>query len=65
MTTRFRSAFSGSSGFVAARPLARLTTRQVSLEDVFVALTGRHLREEGAETADKPAPRRGRRQRGG
>ena len=26
--------------------LARLTTRQVSLEDVFVALTGRHLREE-------------------
>ncbi|GAC1473311.1 MAG: ABC transporter ATP-binding protein [Isosphaeraceae bacterium] len=29
------------------RPLARLTTRQVSLEDVFVALTGRHLRDEG------------------
>ena len=28
------------------RALARLTTRQVSLEDVFVALTGRHLREE-------------------
>jgi ABC-2 type transport system ATP-binding protein len=29
-----------------SRPLARLTTRQVSLEDVFVSLTGRHLREE-------------------
>ncbi len=28
------------------RTLARLTTRQVSLEDVFVSLTGRHLREE-------------------
>jgi ABC-2 type transport system ATP-binding protein len=26
--------------------LAHLTTRQASLEDVFVALTGRHLREE-------------------
>ncbi|MGH8629404.1 MAG: AAA family ATPase, partial [Burkholderiales bacterium] len=26
--------------------LARLTTRHASLEDVFVALTGRHLREE-------------------
>lgn len=25
--------------------LARLTTRQISLEDVFVALTGRHLRD--------------------
>ena len=46
-----------------ARPLARLTTRQVSLEDVFVALTGRHLREEG-EGADAPAaPKRGRRRR--
>ncbi len=46
----------------AGRPLARLTTRQVSLEDVFVALTGRHLREEDAEPA-KPAKagrRRGR-----
>ncbi len=32
------------------RPLARLTTRQVSLEDVFVSLTGRHLRD------DEPAP---------
>ena len=28
-----------------ARPLARLTTRHASLEDVFVALTGRHLRD--------------------
>ena len=28
------------------RPLARLTTRQVSLEDVFVSLTGRTLRDE-------------------
>jgi ABC-2 type transport system ATP-binding protein len=26
--------------------LLRLTTRQASLEDVFVSLTGRHLREE-------------------
>jgi len=26
--------------------LARLTTRQASLEDVFVTLTGRHLRDE-------------------
>jgi ABC-2 type transport system ATP-binding protein len=43
------------------RPLARLTTRQVSLEDVFVALTGRHLREEEAEAA-KPA-RTGRKRR--
>src|SRR5262249_29295386 len=31
----------------AGAPLARLTTRQASLEDVFVQLTGRHLREEG------------------
>ncbi|MGL4555270.1 MAG: DUF4162 domain-containing protein, partial [Gemmataceae bacterium] len=29
-------------------PLARLTTRQASLEDVFVQLTGRHLRDGGA-----------------
>jgi ABC-2 type transport system ATP-binding protein len=26
--------------------LTRLTTRHASLEDVFVTLTGRHLREE-------------------
>jgi ABC-2 type transport system ATP-binding protein len=31
------------------RPLARLTTRHVSLEDVFVALTGRHLRDDSTE----------------
>src|SRR6516165_6685895 len=35
------------------RPLARLTTRHVSLEDVFVSLTGRHLRDD--ETNDAPA----------
>jgi ABC-2 type transport system ATP-binding protein len=28
-------------------PLARLTTRHASLEDVFLQLTGRHLRDEG------------------
>jgi ABC-2 type transport system ATP-binding protein len=28
------------------RPLVRLTTRHVSLEDVFVSLTGRHLRDD-------------------
>ena len=48
------------------RPLARLTTRHVSLEDVFVSLTGRHLRDdetsEGPATA-KPAGRRNRRRR--
>jgi ABC-2 type transport system ATP-binding protein len=36
----------------AGRPLARLTTRQVSLEDVFVSLTGRHLR--GEAEPEKP-----------
>ena len=30
----------------AGRRLARLTTRHASLEDVFVTLTGRHLRED-------------------
>jgi ABC-2 type transport system ATP-binding protein len=30
----------------SSRPLSRLTTRQASLEDVFVTLTGRHLRED-------------------
>ena len=41
------------------RPLLRLTTRRVSLEDVFVGLTGRHLRDDGAEPpADAPARRR-------
>jgi ABC-2 type transport system ATP-binding protein len=46
-------------------PLARLTTRQVSLEDVFVALTGRHLRdnepEEPAGNGTGRKKRRGRR----
>jgi len=43
------------------RPLARLTTRHVSLEDVFVSLTGRHLRD---DLAEEPAPpKRGRRRR--
>ena len=28
------------------RPLAALTTRTATLEDVFVTLTGRHLRDE-------------------
>jgi ABC-2 type transport system ATP-binding protein len=31
--------------------LARLTTRHASLEDVFVTLTGRHLREGGEAAA--------------
>ena len=33
------------------RPLSSLTTRQVSLEDVFVSLTGRHLRDNEPEDA--------------
>jgi ABC-2 type transport system ATP-binding protein len=37
-----------------ARPLARLATRQVSLEDVFVVLTGRHLRDEDAPPEAEP-----------
>ena len=45
-------------------PLARLTTRHVSLEDVFVSLTGRHLRDDGPEAStSEPPPRRGRRAR--
>ncbi|APW62615.1 ABC transporter ATP-binding protein [Paludisphaera borealis] len=44
------------------RPLARLTTRHVSLEDVFVSLTGRHLRDDVAEEPS-PARRGGRRRR--
>jgi ABC-2 type transport system ATP-binding protein len=47
------------------RPLARLSTRQVSLEDVFVALTGRHLRDnetdEPAQNGSARKKRRGRR----
>ena len=47
------------------RPLARLTTRHVSLEDVFVALTGRHLRDdsEDGQAAGGPAGRKGRSKR--
>src|SRR3954452_18537723 len=48
---------------VEGRPLVRLTTRQVSLEDVFVALTGRHLRDD--ETEETPRPRKGRGQGSG
>ena len=44
------------------RPLARLTTRQASLEDVFVAMTGRHLRD--GESAETPPPTRHGRRRG-
>jgi ABC-2 type transport system ATP-binding protein len=39
------------------RPLARLTTRQVSLEDVFVSLTGRHLRDADEEAKTEAAGR--------
>lgn len=39
--------------------LARLTTRHVSLEDVFVSLTGRHLRDDEA-TEGRQEPKRGR-----
>jgi ABC-2 type transport system ATP-binding protein len=50
----------GSLGALG-RPLARLTTRHASLEDVFVALTGRHLRDDDVQD---PAPaRRGSRRR--
>jgi ABC-2 type transport system ATP-binding protein len=38
------------------RPLARLTTRHVSLEDVFVLLTGRHLRDDTEEAAPARGP---------
>jgi ABC-2 type transport system ATP-binding protein len=43
--------------------LARLTTRQVSLEDVFVSLTGRHLRDNETEEV-KPNGTAGRRRWG-
>jgi ABC-2 type transport system ATP-binding protein len=39
------------------RPLARLTTRHVSLEDVFVSLTGRHLRDDETEESRGLNPR--------
>jgi ABC-2 type transport system ATP-binding protein len=49
------------------RPLARLTTRHISLEDVFVSLTGRHLRDDeaGDGAAAVPKGRRNRGRRGG
>jgi ABC-2 type transport system ATP-binding protein len=43
------------------RPLARLTTRQVSLEDVFVSMTGRHLRDEDPDPAAEGNGKRKRR----
>jgi ABC-2 type transport system ATP-binding protein len=43
------------------RDLARLTTRHVSLEDVFVSLTGRHLRDEdGNGQPQNPSVRKSR-----
>ncbi|WP_422925864.1 ABC transporter ATP-binding protein [Singulisphaera sp. PoT] len=51
---------------VEDKPLGRLTTRQVSLEDVFVSLTGRHLRDNESEENGSPATgRKKRRGRGG
>lgn len=50
----------------SGRKLARLTTRHVSLEDVFVSLTGRHLRDEESDTAsagNAKSRRRGRSRR--
>ena len=49
------------------QPLARLTTRQVSLEDVFVSLTGRHLRdnEDEGQGGGQAHPARGRRRGAG
>ncbi|MGC8642402.1 MAG: ABC transporter ATP-binding protein [Isosphaeraceae bacterium] len=46
------------------RPLARLTTRHASLEDVFVSLTGRHLRDDTAQEPRGASRGRGRRGRG-
>jgi ABC-2 type transport system ATP-binding protein len=45
------------------RPLARLTTRHVSLEDVFVLLTGRHLRDDETDQATVSSQPKGRRNR--
>jgi ABC-2 type transport system ATP-binding protein len=43
-----------------SQPLARLTTRHVSLEDVFVSLTGRHLRDDETKNGPEAPARRGR-----
>ncbi len=53
-------------GFVEQQgiELARLTTRHASLEDVFVSLTGRHLRDNEDEIAVNSDRRRGRARRG-
>jgi ABC-2 type transport system ATP-binding protein len=39
------------------RALVRLTTRHVSLEDVFVSLTGRHLRDDTDDGAAQSVPK--------
>jgi ABC-2 type transport system ATP-binding protein len=44
-------------------PLARLSTRHVSLEDVFVSLTGRHLRDEEVAEGGKGREENGKRSR--
>jgi ABC-2 type transport system ATP-binding protein len=46
------------------RPLIRLTTRHVSLEDVFVSLTGRHLRDDETKEGPVSAKAGGRKNRG-
>jgi ABC-2 type transport system ATP-binding protein len=48
------------------RHLVRLTTRHVSLEDVFVSLTGRHLRDDSDDGANaaEPAGKKSRSRRG-
>ena len=45
------------------RPLVRLTTRHVSLEDVFVSLTGRHLRDDETNDGSRPPSPSGRKGR--
>ncbi len=45
------------------RPLARLTTRHVSLEDVFVSLTGRHLRDDETNDGNAAGGPKGRKNR--
>ena len=45
------------------RPLIRLTTRHVSLEDVFVSLTGRHLRDDETKEGTNGASAGGRKNR--
>ena len=47
------------------RTLAGLTTRHASLEDVFVTLTGRHLRDDGGDMSTDDARAAGRWRRNG